>query len=258
MSEPKIIFPEDLVKEETMATRNFFSQELKRLREDILAMAAKAEENLAKALTALRTCDAELVKEVRSDDAEVDELQKRIEDDALIIIATQQPVARDLREMVTIFKLTSSIERIGDYAVHLAKAAKKLTKAGISPFRAQEHLEKMAETGQIMLRMAISAYLEQNADKAREAAGMDIVINTEHKIITNDILKLMKKKSSLVKSAFQILQSSNQLERLGDHITNICEAVIYMIEGKHEPQPGSSKKSEGSSLEPQLGTSKMG
>ncbi|MCL2215251.1 MAG: phosphate signaling complex protein PhoU [Treponema sp.] len=217
-----------------MVTRNFFSEELSRLRQDILAMAAKVEENLAKALTALRACDAELAKEVRASDADVDALQTKIEDHAAIILATQQPVARDLREMVTIFKLTSSIERIGDYAVHLAKAAKKLTKAGVSPFRAQEHLEKMAETGQIMLRTAISAYLEQNAEKAREAAAMDSIINSEYKIITGDILKLMKKKSSLVKSAHNILQSSNQIERLGDHITNICEAVIYMVEGRHE------------------------
>ncbi|MCL2197070.1 MAG: phosphate transport system regulatory protein PhoU, partial [Treponema sp.] len=109
-----------------MSTRNFFSEELSRLRQDILAMATRVEENLGKALTALRTRDPDLAKEVRADDAEVDALQIRIEDDAAMIIATQQPVARDLREIVTIFKLTSNIERIGDHAVHLARAARKL------------------------------------------------------------------------------------------------------------------------------------
>ena len=217
-----------------MVTRNLLSTELSRLRHDILAMATRVEENIGKALTALRTCDAELANKVRSDDAEVDALQLRIEDDAAIIIATQQPVARDLRELVTIFKLTSNIERVGDHAVHLARAAKKLAKAGDSPFRAQGHLEKMAETGQKMLRAAISAFMKQDADAARKAAAMDSLIDTEHKMLTEDILKLMKKNSDLVKGALQILHTSNQLERLGDHITNICEAVIYMIEGKHE------------------------
>jgi len=217
-----------------MATRNFFSEELSRLRHDILAMSTRVEENLGKALSALRTCDAKLAREVRSDDAVVDALQLKIEDDAAIIIATQQPVARDLRELVTIFKLTSNIERVGDHAVHLARAAKKLAKAGDSPFRAQGHLEKMAETGQKMLRAAISAFMKQDADAARKAAAMDSLIDTEHKMLTEDILKLMKKNSDLVKGALQILHTSNQLERLGDHITNICEAVIYMIEGKHE------------------------
>ena len=217
-----------------METRTFFSSELNRLRQDILAMATRVEENLGKALTALRTRNPDLANEVRADDKEVDALQLRIEDDTAIIIATQQPVARDLREMVTIFKLTSNIERVGDHAVHLARAAKKLTKRGDSPFRAQERLEKMAETGQLMLRAAISAYLAQDTAATRAAAAMDNMIDAEHKEITENILKVMKKKPELIKSALQILHTSNQLERLGDHITNICEAVIYMIEGKHE------------------------
>ena len=217
-----------------METRKFFSEELSRLRQDILAMATRVEENLGKALTALRTCNAELAKEVRVNDTEIDALQIRIEDDAAIVIATQQPVARDLREMVTIFKLTSNIERVGDHAVHLARAAKKLAKSGDSPFRAQEHLEKMAETGQAMIRAALSAFMEQDASAARSAAAMDNKIDAEHKALTEDILKMMKKNTDLVKSALQILQTSNQLERLGDHITNICEAIIYMVEGTHE------------------------
>ncbi len=191
------------------------------------------EGNLGKALSALRTRNAELANEVRADDSAVDALQLQIEDDAAIVIATQQPVASDLRELVSVFKLTSNIERVGDHAVHLARAAKKLSKTGDS-FHAQEHLEKMAETGQIMLRAAISAFMSKDAQASREAAAMDNIINAEHKIITEDILKVMKKNPELVKEALQILHTSNQLERLGDHITNICEAVIYMIEGKHE------------------------
>jgi phosphate transport system protein len=217
-----------------MVTRNFFSEELSRLRQDILAMATRVEENLGKALTALRTRNADLAKEVRADDSEVDALQIRIEDDAAYVIATQQPVARDLREMVTIFKLTSNIERVGDHAVHLARAARKLAKSTDAPFAAQEHLEVMAVTGQKMIRAAISAFMAQDSQAAREAAAMDQMIDAEHKTLTEEILKLMKKNSSLVKEALQIIHTSNQLERLGDHITNICEAVIYMIEGKHE------------------------
>jgi len=214
--------------------RNFLSEELSRLRQDVLAMAIKVEENLGKALSALRTRNADLAKEVRAEDGEVDALQIKIEDDAAIIIATQQPVARDLREMVTIYKLTSNIERVGDHAVHLARAAKKLAKKGETLFMAQEHLEVMAVTGQNMIRAAISAYMAQDAKAAREAAALDQKIDAEHKTLTEEILKLMKKHPDMVKEALQVIQTSNQLERLGDHITNICEAIIYMIEGKHE------------------------
>jgi phosphate transport system protein len=92
----------------------------------------------------------------------------------------------------------------------------------------------MAETGQEMLRAAISAYLAQDPQPAREAAALDNKIDEEHKALTEEILKLMKKHPELVKSAVQILNTSNQLERLGDHITNICEAIIYMTDGRHE------------------------
>jgi phosphate transport system protein len=217
-----------------MNTRSFFSEELDRLRQDILAMSTRVEENLGKALSALKTRNADLAKEVRADDAVVDALQIKIEDDAAFIIASQQPVARDLRELVTIFKLTSNIERVGDHAVHLARAARKLAKGGDLSLPAQEYLGKMASTGQEMLRAAISAFMAQDAQAARKAAEMDNKIDEIHKSLTEDILKMMKKNTALVKGALQILQTSNQLERLGDHITNICEAVIYMIEGKHE------------------------
>jgi phosphate transport system protein len=211
-----------------------FLEELNRMRHDILTMATKVEENLGKALAALRTCNAELAKEVRADDAVVDALQLKIEDEAAIVIATQQPVARDLRELVTIFKLTGNIERIGDHAVHLAKVAIRLSKKEDSPIGAQERLERMAETGREMLRAAVSAFLAQDAQAARVAASLDSKIDDEHKALAEEILKLMKKRPDLIKVAAQILNTSNQLERLGDHITNICEAIIYMTDGKHE------------------------
>ena len=221
-----------------METRKLFTEGLKLLRHEILAMAVRVEENLGKALAALQNRDSALADEVCSADREVDALQIKIEDDAAMLIATQQPVARDLREMVTIFKITGNIERMGDHAVHLARAAKRLAKKGESPFSvfaaAVQHLEKMAQTGQLMIRAAISAFMEQDVGAAREAAAMDKKIDAEHKALTENILKVMKKNPDMVKGAYKILHASGQLERLGDHITNICEAVVYMTEGKHE------------------------
>ena len=215
-----------------MNTRILFLEELNRLRHDLLAMATRVEEDLGKALSALRNNDAELAKEVRADDAVVNAMQLKIEDEAAIVIATQQPVARDLRELVTIFKLTDNIERIGDHAVHLAKAAIKLS--GEASFRPLVHIERMAETGQEMLRAAISAFLAQDAEGARKAAALDDKIDAEHKALTEEVLSLMKEHPELVKKAVRILNTSGHLERLGDHITNICEAIIYMTEGRHE------------------------
>jgi phosphate transport system protein len=213
-------------------TRILFLEELNRLRHDILTMAARVEEDLGKALRALRNNDTELAKEVKADDAVVNAMQLKIEDQAAILIATQQPVARDLRELVAVFKITGNIERAGDHTVHLAKAVIKLSDK--PPFRPMEHLERMAETGQEMIRSAISAYLSQDAEEARKVAALDDRIDAEHKALTEEILSLMKEHPELIKKAVLLLNTSGFLERLGDHITNICEGIIYMVESKHE------------------------
>ena len=195
-------------------------------------MASRVEEDLGKALTVLRSGGDELAKEVKDSGKIVNALQLKIEDMALVLIATQQPVARDIRELITVFKLTSNLERIGDHSIHLVKAAVKLSSR--PPFRSMERIEHMAETGQEMLKAAFSAYLNQDTDAARKAAALDTKIDEEHKALTEEILKLMKKKSELVKPAARLLRLSGYMERLGDHITNICEGIIFMIQGKHE------------------------
>jgi phosphate transport system protein len=215
-----------------MQTRGLLFGEMKQLRRELTLMASTVEEDLGKALTILRSGGEDLIKEVKESGKIVDALQLKIEDMALVLIATQQPVARDLRELVTVFKITSNLERIGDFGIHLVKVTKKLS--GRPPFRSMERIERMAETGQEMLKAAFSAYLAQDADTARNAARMDDKIDEEHKAITEEVLSLMKKKPELVKDAARLLRLSGYMERLGDHITNICEGVIYMIHGSHE------------------------
>ncbi|MDR2101020.1 MAG: phosphate signaling complex protein PhoU [Treponema sp.] len=215
-----------------MNIRLIFSEELERLRYDILTMASRVEEDLGKALAALRNNDKALAREVQADDGVINALQVKIEEAAATLIATQQPVAGDMRELVAVFKITGNLERAGDHAVHLAKTAVKLS--GKAPFREAEHLERMAEIGRKMIRAAISAYLGKNAEAAREAATMDDGIDAEHRALTEETLRLMKEHPELVKKAVRLLNTSGYLERLGDHITNICEAVVYMVENKHE------------------------
>jgi len=214
-----------------MQTRSLLSEELNKIRRELTLMATKVEEDIGKSLAMLRSGDEELAKEVKESGKIVDALQFKIEDMALVFIATQQPVARDLRELVMIFKFTASLERINDYGIHLAKIAKKL--AGRPPFRSMERVERMAETGQAMLKAAFSAYLAQDIDAAKEAAILDDMIDAEHKALVDEVLALMKEQPKLVKAASRVLKLSGYMERLGDHITNICEGIIYMVKGSH-------------------------
>ena len=215
-----------------MPTRGLMYEELNQLRRELTLMATRVEEDLGKSLAILRSGGEDLVNEVKESGKIVDSLQHKIEDMALVLIATQQPVARDLRELVTVFKITSGLERIGDYGIHLVKAAERFSRR--PPFRSMERIERMAETGHKMLKAAFSAYLAQDVDAARKAAALDDRIDSEHKALTEEVLKLMKKRPELVKAAARLLKLSGFMERLGDHITNICEGIIFMIEGRHE------------------------
>ncbi len=214
-----------------MQARIHFMEELTRLGHDVLAMGTRVEEGLRKAVEALRTQNVELAKEVKASDELVNALQLKIEDQAAVLIATQQPVARDLRELVTVFKVTNNLERAGDYAVHLAKTAIKLS--GEPPFRQIEALARMAETECLMIRGAVDAYLSRDADKARDTAAMDDAVDREHKDLVKEVLELMRERPETIERATKILKTSGYLERLGDHMTNICEAVVFMVDGSH-------------------------
>ena len=215
-----------------MQTRVVFNEEMNHIRRELGLMAARVEEDLGKALVVMRSGDHDLAEDVIESGKIVDALQLRIEDMALALIATQQPVARDLRELVTVFKISSSLERIGDYGIHLVKAAVKLSRR--ASFRSMERIERMTETGQRMLKDAFSAYLAQDAEAARKSAAMDQLMDNEHKALTEEVLTLIKKQPELVKPAARLLRLSGYMERLGDHITNICEGIVFMIECSHE------------------------
>jgi phosphate transport system protein len=208
-----------------------FNEELGRLHHDILAMGSRVEEDLRKALLALKTGDLDLVNEVKASDEIVNALQLKIEDQAAMLIATQQPVARDLRELVTIFKITDSLERIGDHAVHLAKTAKRLAD---DPYpRPLDRLERMAAVDIAMVHDAVAAYLNQDEALARKAAAMDDEVDAEHKAFIQEVLAYLTEHPGKAQQATKLIATSSFLERLGDHVTNLCEAVVFMVTGAH-------------------------
>jgi phosphate transport system protein len=214
-----------------MITRIQFNEELTRLHHDILAMGTRVEDDLRKALEALKTGDVALAKEVRAGDEVVNAMQTKIEDQVAMLIATQQPVARDLRELVTMLKLTDNLERIGDHAVHLAKAAKRLAE---DPYpRSLERLATMAFVGSAMLHDAIAAFLSKDEALARSTAARDDEIDANHKAFIKEVLDYIRDNPDKAQQATRLIATSGFLERLGDHVTNLCESVVYMVSGAH-------------------------
>ena len=214
-----------------MTTRIQFNEEMNRLHHDILAMGTRVEEDLRKALEALKTGDLSLVVEVKASDEVVNAMQMKIEDQTAKLIATQQPVARDLRELVTVFKLTDNLERIGDHAVHLAKAAKRLAK---DPYpRPLDRLQKMASIGSSMIQDVVTAYLNHDDELARKTAARDDEIDAEHKAFVGEVLAYLMENPDKAQQATRLIATSSFIERLGDHVTNLCEAVVFMTSGVH-------------------------
>ncbi|MCX7025264.1 MAG: phosphate signaling complex protein PhoU [Spirochaetes bacterium] len=208
-----------------------FNEELNRLHHDILAMGSRVEEDLRKALLALKTGDIELVSEVKASDQIVNAMQMKIEDQAAMLIATQQPVAKDLRQLVTIFKVTDNLERIGDHAVHLAKTAKRLSD---SPYpRPLDRLERMAAIDVGMVHDAVASFLNQDEALARATAARDDEVDAEHKAFVQEVLAYLAKNPDKAQQATRLIATSSYLERLGDHVTNLCEAVVFMLTGAH-------------------------
>jgi phosphate transport system protein len=214
-----------------MPDRTHFSQEREKIDRDLLAMGTRVEEQLGKALRAMRDLDIDLAREVKADDEAVDGLQIAIEDQVTVMIATQAPVAMDVRELVAALKLADNLERAGDYAVHLAKAVKKFA---LEPkFRQVERLERMAQAGAVMVRGVVDAFLAKDAEAARRVAAMDDAIDHEHKALVDEVLILMREQPEQAERAAKLLTTSGFLERLGDHATNASEAIVYMVEGRH-------------------------
>lgn len=211
--------------------RMHFNEDRDNINADILAMASRAEEDLHKAVKALREHDTELARWVKDDDSTINAMQLQIQDLAAVLIATQQPVAKDLRELVSAIRLADRLERIGDYAVHLAKAVIKLN--SVSWPRQFEMLSEMGETGCKMIRSMIDSYIRQDVGAATTCAQMDTRVDELHRKIISLTLESLKADPSLVDEGTFLIRTSAFLERLADQVTNACELVAYMVSGEH-------------------------
>jgi phosphate transport system protein len=212
--------------------REHYAQEIEAIHQDVLRMAVQVEENILKALKALKDQDPKLAKEVIADDVKVNELELTITDRCVLFIATEQPVASDLRRIVACLKAVSDIERIGDYAVHAAKRAKELSdEKYIKPMI---DIPKMLVLGGEMLRNAVNSLVNADAALARATAKRDEDMDNLNKQVYRELLSLMLEDKDNIKQATKLLFLSRFLERMGDHAVNICSWTLYSVQGMHE------------------------
>jgi phosphate transport system protein len=217
-------------KGEKMKLRAPFRKALKELKADLVAMGEKTEEMIRKSLQALVERDKELAEEVINMDDIVDEMDLSIETKCIELIATQQPMAKDLRFISTALKIITDVERVGDYAVDVARKA--IILAPLPPLKPYVDVPKMAELTQIMLRESIVAYQNKDVALAKKIGKMDQEVDKLYYITFDELLEYMKKDPENVERAAHLLLVARYFERIGDHITNIAERIIYMVTGR--------------------------
>ena len=202
------------------------------VRDDVLRLGALVEEALERAGRALAERDPDLADRVRWDDAHVNELQRRINHEITTTIATQAPVARDIRELLALYHAAAELERMGDYATNIAKLAQQLASEPETPLLRQ--IPRMEQLCREQLRAAMRALVDISEEEARAVCARDDEIDHLYSSVYDDSMALMEAAPDRVRQATHMLFAAHHMERLGDRVTNIGEDVVYLATGQVE------------------------
>lgn len=212
-------------------TRNYFDQELQKLQVSLLKMSSMVEDALKNSIKALKAQSAELAQKVIDNDDEIDDMEYLVEDMCIKLIALQSPLAKDLRVIATALKIITDLERIGDYAVDIAKITTKL--ANEVYIKELIDIPRMAEITINMVKGSIDAYVNLDISEARKVAELDDEVDGLYKQTFRELMFIMMEDPKKINQAAYFLLISRYLERIGDHVTNICERIIHTVTSEH-------------------------
>jgi phosphate transport system protein len=218
--------------EERLRPRAAFDRTLDSVRDDVLRLGAMVEDALERAGRALMERDSDLADHVRWDDANVNELQRQINTEITTTIATQAPVARDIRELLALYHASAELERMGDYATNIAKLAQQLASEPEIPMLPQ--IPRMEQLCREQLRAAMRALVDIDEQGARAVCARDDEIDHLYSSVYEDTMNLMTAAPDRVRQATHMLFAAHHMERLGDRVTNIGEDVVYLATGQVE------------------------
>jgi phosphate transport system protein len=210
--------------------RKTFDQELQRLQDEVLALGSVVASAIVDSVESLARQDAEAAKRIVVQDRIVNERRFEIEADALALIATQQPMARDLRTIAAVLDIASELERIGDYAKGIARITLRIGKEPL--IKPLIDLPIMATKARAMLQDAMAAFVRRDASSARAIPGTDDEIDALYNQIYRDLIALIVADPCRIDQANSLLWAAHNLERAADRVTNICERVIFTVSGE--------------------------
>jgi phosphate transport system protein len=207
-----------------------FHEELAEVRERLLTMAGAAETALTISAEALIARDPARADKVLAGDRDIDRREVEIEERCVALIALQQPMAKDLRMLLAVLNIASALERVGDHAVNIAGAARRLS---ASPTNLPEpEVAEMARLAKAMLSDAIDAFIRGDAGSAREICRRDDSVDALNRSVFRAVLNQMSKDPQMIGVGMELVLVARNLERVADLATNIAEGVVYVVEGK--------------------------
>ena len=227
-----------------MMTRHL-DREIEKLKKQILTLSALVEQCVSRAVKSVSERDEALATMVIDVDEEIDQLEVDVEEDCLKILALHQPVAIDLRFVISVLKINNDLERVGDLAVNIAE--RTLFLASHDPIRPPYDLTEMAAKSQTMLRLSLDALMNLDARLAHEVILSDDEVDLINRQMFTQVQEAIKRHPGQVAQLINYLSVSRNLERIADYATNVAEDVIYMINGEivrhkadtHVQKPGS-------------------
>lgn len=210
--------------------RDYYVYELQQLRDDLLIMASMVYEQLTDSVVALRTSDLEMARRIIAQDSEINRRRFSMEDDTLTIIATQQPMAGDMRFLAGTLEIISELERIGDYAKGIARIVQMLGRD--SGMTMPRQLSEMSDRAVAMLRASVDAFVAGDVDAARAIPPQDDTVDALYNMTNMELVRYIIAEPHKMPLVNLYSWAAHNIERTADRATNICERTVYMVTGE--------------------------
>ena len=215
-----------------MEIRTVFHKKLREIQDDVLAMVSMVEKATSYSIEALKERDLDKAHEIIADDLKINNKRFNIEEKCVQLIATQQPMASDLRAIVSVLNIITEIERIGDHAEGIAKIVIMI--GDEPPLKPLIDIPHMAEKVNDMLHRSLDALINRDADMAKQIVGEDDDVDNLYDQVFRELLTFMAEDPKTVTRATRLIWVAHNLERSADRVTNICERIVYLVTGKME------------------------
>ena len=213
-------------------TRVQYVHQIQELRDEVVVMSSMVDKAISRAVDALRRQDVQLAREVMGADTAINAHRWQTEQSALLIIATQAPMAGDLRTIAAVIHIVTDLERMADHAAGIAKIV--VDTASEPLLKPLVDLPRMAEMARAMLADSITAFINDDATAAREVAERDDEVDALYDQVYRELLTYMMADPATINRATHLLWAAHNLERIADRVTNVCERVVFAVTGEME------------------------